>query len=403
MKALVYLINHQLQNMKNIIRRIELTHVHVPFKEAVRKAMGEGEGGLGMAIGAEEAWLGGDSVIIKLITDDGIEGMGEVFVWLPESGVSPNQIIDSIKNGLSNYVLGENPFDIEKINHRMDLNISRNDIAKGLIDMACYDLMGNLSNLPACNFMGGKNIDRIPLAALIPLGSPMLMKGITRSYYKRGFRTIRLKLGNGIQNDVEICKIIRDTFGDKIRLRIDYNQAYTPPEAIKAIKSIECFNIDYAEQPVSIDDYMGMKYVQERVDTPLMAHEGYFSLKDFISLVELSAVEVLGINSERPGGITKALKAMNYAESRGLGIVLHNQPLGIASAMQLHLHAAKAFSINHASELFGDEMMEDDLIKKPIDYSGGFAKLPEGTGWGVELDEIALNKYKKSPTQVIER
>lgn len=388
--------------MENKIKRIELTPLHVPFKEAVRNTMGQSEGGLGMAIGAEEAWLGGDFVICKVITSEGIKGIGEVFVWLPESGVSPIQIIDSIHHGLSNYLLGENPFNLEKINYRMDRNIARCEVAKGLLDMACYDLMGKICGLPTCTLIGGKNISAIPLAALIPLGSPMLMRGIVRSYFKKGFRTFRLKLGNGIKEDVEICKIIRDTFGEDIRLRVDYNQAYSPASAVKAIKAIEPFNIDYAEQPVDKDNYLAMQYVQKRVSTPLMVHEGFFSLNDFIILVELGAVEVLGINSERPGGITKALKAIDYAKAKGLEVVLHNQPLGIASAMHIHLHAARYKSINHATELFGVEMLEDDLIREPLDYQGGMAKVPEGSGLGIELDENALEKYSSGSTIIIE-
>ena len=365
--------------------------------------MGEGEGTLGMAIPAEEAWLGGDFVIAKLICNDGTEGIAESFVWLPESGVSPLQIIDAIKGGLANYVLGESPFNIEKINWRMDNNIARSENAKGLLDLACYDLMGKLTGLPACCFMGGRNVDEIPLAALIPLGSPMLMKGLVRSYFKRGFRTFRLKLGRSIQDDVEICEKIRRALGDKIRLRVDYNQAYTPSMAVRAINAIEPFGIDYAEQPVRKDDYLGMAYVQKRVDTPLMSHEGYSSLRDFITLVELDAVGVLGINSERPGGVTNALKALNYAINKGLTVVLHNQPLGIASAMHIHFHAGQYYSIAHATELFGDEMMEDDLIVKPIDYSGGTAKVPEGPGWGVELDENALQKYAIAETTILKK
>ena len=222
-----------------------------------------------------------------------------------------------------------------------------------------------------------------------------------RSYYKKGWRTFRLKLGSSIDEDVEICEKLRKTFGNKIRLRVDYNQAYTPYQAVRAIKSIEPFGIDYAEQPVNKDDYLGMAYVQKQVDTPLMSHEGYSSLRDFITLVELGAVGVLGINSERPGGVTKAKKALDYAICKGISVVLHNQPLGIASAMHIHFHAANYYAIEHATELFGQEMMEDDLIVKPIDYSGGTAKVPEGPGWGVELDENALQKYATAPTVIL--
>ncbi len=389
--------------MRNEITTIELTPIHVPFKDVVIETMKQSEGGLGMAIAAEEAWLGGDFVICKLTTREGNIGLGESFLWLPESGVSPFQVIDSIENCVGKYLLGENPFNIEKINHRMDINLANNEMAKGLLDMACYDLMGQITDRSVCELIGGKNSDEIPLAALIPLAEPILMKGIAQYHYKKGFKTFRLKLGKGVQQDKEIVETIRNTFGNEIRLRVDYNQAYSPSMAVKAIKEIEPYGIDYAEQPVKADDYIGMSYVQKKVNTPLMAHEGFFSIKDFILLVELGAVRVLGINSERPGGVTKALKAFEYAKMRGLGVVLHNQPLGIASAMHIHFHIAKYPYIDYATELFGHEMLKDDLIMNPIDYSSAFARLPKGSGWGIELDERVLETYATADTVVIEK
>jgi muconate cycloisomerase len=231
----------------------------------------------------------------------------------------------------------------------------------------------------------------------------MLMKGLVRSYYKRGFRSFRLKLGKSPEKDVEIVQGIRRALGDNINIRVDYNQAYNPQTAVRAIKAIEPFTIDFAEEPVRSDDYLGMAYVQSRVDTPLMSHEGFFSLKDFVTLVELRAVRVLGLNSDRPGGVTNALKALNYAKMRGLSVVLHNQPLGIASAMHIHFHAAQFYSIDYATELFGQEMLIDDLILNPIDYSNGVAKVPNESGWGVKLDEHALNRFAIDDPLIIEK
>ena len=85
------------------IERIELTPLHVPFRAAVREAMAGSEGGLGMALAAEEAWLGGDFAICRLIADDGSVGLGEAFVWLPETGVSPEQLIDVVREALAAY------------------------------------------------------------------------------------------------------------------------------------------------------------------------------------------------------------------------------------------------------------------------------------------------------------
>ncbi|MFX0135877.1 MAG: mandelate racemase/muconate lactonizing enzyme family protein [Candidatus Hodarchaeota archaeon] len=386
--------------MKYKIIGIELTPLRVPFKALVKQAMDEG-GGLGMAIPAEEEWSGGEFVICKLNCDDGTFGIGEAFVWLPETGISPEQIIDAIKQALYKYVIGESPFNVERIRYKMDINVAKSDVAKGLLDMTCYDLMGKITGRPACDFMGGRCVEEIPLAALIPLADLETMLMLAKTFHKIGYRTFRYKLGNGIDDDLLISEKIREVLGSDVRLRVDYNQAYTPPKAVQAINAIEKFKIDLAEQPVRADDYMGMAYVQKRVNIPLMAHEGFFTLQDFITLVELEAVGVLGINSERPGGVTNALKALYYAKQRGLGAVLHNQPLGIASAMHIHFAAANIYSLDHPTELFGQVMMEDDLIVKRLDYSKGKAKVPDGSGWGVELDEKALEKYATSPTVII--
>lgn len=382
--------------------RIEMTPILVPFFEVVKQAMQASAGGLGMAIPAEEAWLGGDFVICKLTAEDGAVGVGEVFVWLPETGVAPDQLIAIIQHALGSYVLGESPFNIERIRQRMDNNVARSDVAKGLLDMACYDLMGRMVGRPACDLMGGRSVDDVPLAALIPLMDVESMVAYAQSFHSEGMQTLRIKLGESIAEDVRIMEAMRNEFGDVVRMRVDYNQAYSPPEAVRAIKAIEPFAIDLAEQPVRATDYLGMAHVQSNVDTPLMAHEGCFSLQDIVTLVELGSIGVIGLNSERPGGVTNALRAISYAEQRGMGAVIHNQTLGIASAMQIHLAAARHHSLGHATELFGHMMMEDDLLVEPIDYSGGTATVPAGAGWGFDLDEEALGKYATGPTVKIE-
>ncbi len=384
------------------IKRIELTPVFMPFHEDVLSMMQSGDGGLGMAIAAEEAWTGGEFVICRMITEDGNTGLGEAFVWLPESGVSPVQIIDTIQNALGRYAIGESPFNVERIRHRMEINVNRCDIAKGLIDMACYDLMGQITNRPAHDFMGGRTVDQVPLAALIPLVDTDTMVTLCQLFYDQGIRTFRLKLGRNIQDDIDIVSRIRETLGNDIRIRADYNQAYSPPEAVRAIKAIESFGIDLVEQPVAAANYPGMAYVQKHVTIPVMSHEGCFSLQDIVALVKMGGINVIGLNSERPGGVTNMLKAIAFAEMEGMGAVLHNQPLGIASSMHIHIAAAKHYSLGHATELFGQIMMADDLIKEPINYDNGVATVPDGPGWGVELDEAALEKYASGSMVVIE-
>jgi muconate cycloisomerase len=374
---------------------IELTPIVIPFQEIVREAMSKA-GGLGMAIPAEEAWTGIDCAICQMVDEAGNVGLGESYVWWPETGTSPNQIIEVIRQALARYILGESPFDVERICRRMDNNVARSEAAKGLLDMACYDLMGKVRGQPACEIMGGKAAD-IPMSALIPLMDADGMVTLAKMFVDLGHRTIRLKLGHGIAEDVDIIKAMRKEFGKQVRIRVDYNQAYPPQEAVKAIQAIEPYDIDVAEQPVAAADFVGMAYVQKQVKTPLMAHEGCFSLNDIVTLAELGGIGVVGINTERPGGITVALQAMDFATQHGMGIIIHNQSAGISSAALIHLAAARHAALGHAIELFGYVMLEDDLITSPIDYSGGIASVPAGAGWGVTLDETALDKYATGP------
>jgi muconate cycloisomerase len=385
------------------IERIELFPLRVPFRAAVREAMGRSATGLGMAIAAEEAWEGGDFVLARLTAEDGAIGLGEAFVWLPETGVSPAQIVDAVCHGLSRLVLGANPFDVERLRLRMDANVARSEVAKGLLDMACYDLMGQVTGRPAHDFMGGRSADALPLAALIPLAEPAFMVELAQFFHASGATTFRLKVGSGLDADRAAVGAVRDALGSDVRLRVDYNQAYTPDQAVRAIQAIAPFGIDCAEQPVRADDWLGMVRVQRAVDVPLMAHEGCFSFTDFTALAELGAVGVLGVNTERPGGITQALRAIDYAAGRGMGTVLHNQPLGIASAAQVQIGAARASVLGHAMELFGHIMMEDDLIVEPLDYSNGRVRVPQGPGLGVTLDEDALERYAVAAPVVLER
>lgn len=385
------------------IERIELLRLHVPFREAVREAMARSEGGLGMAIPAEEPWTGGDFVIARLTAEDGTQGLGEAFVWLPETGVSPAQVADAVQGGLARYVLGASPFDVEALRARMDANVARSEVAKGLLDIACYDLMGRLAGRPACELMGGRGAEALPLAALIPLSEPQEMVDLALAFQRGGTASFRLKLGRGVAADRRIVALAREALGDTARLRVDYNQAYTPDEAVRAIEAIAPYGIDCAEQPVRADDWLGMARVQRAVSVPLMAHEGCFSYTDFTALLELGAVGVLGVNTERPGGITLALRAIDYAARRGLGTVLHNQPLGIASAAQVHLGAARASVLGHAMELFGHVMLEDDLVVEGLDYAGGRVRVPEGPGLGVALDEAAADRYATAAPLVLAR
>ena len=191
---------------------IELTPLQIPFKQMVREAMRQA-GGLGMAIAAEEDWPGGDFAVCKMTDEAGNTGLGEQFVWWPETGVSPSQIILAVQEALYKYVLGRSPFDYQDMRIHMNNNVARNETAKGLLDMACWDLMGRQRNKAACELMGGKQTNELELGALVPLMTAREMAGMAGGWQQVGYNTVRLKLGRNAEDDTEIVRMVRERLG----------------------------------------------------------------------------------------------------------------------------------------------------------------------------------------------
>src|SRR5690606_8170330 len=116
---------------------IDLFEVEVPLSPLARSSMEASENGLGMALAAEEPWNEADFLLCRLEDEDGVAGWGEAYVWLPETGVSQREMATAIRDHLSRYVLGARPSDVQAIGARMDRNVARNEIAKGVLDIAC--------------------------------------------------------------------------------------------------------------------------------------------------------------------------------------------------------------------------------------------------------------------------
>lgn len=376
------------------ITKVELFPLFVPFREEIRALLQGGQGKVAMGLNVEDHWLGADILVCRLTSESGATGVGDGYVWLVESATSPQLMADVIQRHLARFVLGRSAFEIRAIGARMNDNVARNEMAKGVLDLALYDLAARTVGRPVYDLCGGRQVDRVPLAIVVPLTDVGTIEHLVSMGLEKGVRTFRCKLGSNVRRDVEIMAAVRALVGPDVRLRVDYNQAYSPQQALAAISAIAPYGIDFAEQPVAADDYAGMAWLQARSDVPIMAHEGAFGVRDMVTLAEMGAVRVFGLNAERPGGMTAALGAIDYAAARGIDVVLHNQPSGIGSAMMLHLHAARARDIRHATELQGHSMLEHSLIHGRIVYADGFAHVPDGPGWGVELDDAAVAAYQ---------
>jgi muconate cycloisomerase len=379
------------------IAAVELFEARVPLSELARGAMAASETGLGMALPAEEPWLAADFLFCRLLDEDGAEGWGEAYVWLPESGVSNRDMASAIEHHLGAYVLGSRPVAVQALAARLDRNVARNEMAKGLVDIACHELAARQLGIPVHDLIGGTTVDRIPLCGLVPLADPDTAAAICAGYQRTGYRTARIKLGTGPEADRDVIATVRERCGTSLRLRVDYNQAYSAASAMRALRLLEPYGIDAAEQPLPLGDLVGMAEVARRTTIPLFLHEGFFALGDLVALIDAGGCGVVGINGERPGGMTGALRAIDYAAARGLGTIIHNQPLGIGTAMHAHLAAARFDRLGHDVELAGDVMFDHHLVTERYAIEDGALVLPGGPGWGIEVDRDALDDHLVAP------
>ena len=375
------------------ITSVQLFEARVPLSELARGAMAASDNGLGMAIPTEEPWLEADFLFCRLVDDAGVEGWGEAYVWLPESGVSNRDMASAIEHHLSAYVLGSRPIAVQALAARFDRNVARNEMAKGLVDIACHELAARQRSVPVHDLIGGSVVDRIPLCGLVPLADPDTVAAICAGYQRSGYGSARIKLGTSPEADRDVIAAVRDRCGGDLRLRVDYNQAYSVPQAVRALGLIEPFGIDAAEQPLPMADLIGMVEVARRTSIPLFLHEGFFAMADLVALIDAGGCGVVGINGERPGGVTGALRAIGYAAARGMGTIIHNQPLGIGTAMHAHVAASRADRLGHDVELAGDVMFDEHLVVDRYRIEDGALVLPGGPGWGIEVDRDALDRH----------
>lgn len=368
------------------ITKVELIPIDIPRKKVLTLAH---YGNLGQ---------GGkfEFVLVRVHTDEGVIGVGEVPPLPPLSPESQPVIIDVQKKWIVPSLLGMDPFEIEAIWMRMDFIAPTYTMAKAAIDMALWDIMGKSLNMPVHRLLGGSKPEKIPNVGLIGIDEPDVVYKVASQFVEEGYTGIRLKIAPG--HDVECVESVREAIGDGVDLRVDCNQGYRVSEAIKMIRDIEPYVIEMVEQPTIWWDFKGLSEVASSVDTPIMAHESMYLLSDVKNLIDMGAVGVIGLKTYRPwGGITGAKRILEMARIMNIPCMFHDDlELSVSLAAATQLISAYKSVITQKCELSGyPEWMGDDVTKESVRFEKGYVYVPDGNGLGVELDDDKIQKYSK--------
>ncbi len=246
-------------------------------------------------------------------------GLGEAAPDVAVTGETQASDIAALQ-AARDVLIGKDPFDFVNILRELEALLPQAPAARAAVDMALYDLMGKALGLPVYQLLGGKMREAVIAYPVIPLDTPQIMAA-TASQYAAGAKTLKLKIGTTIAEDVARLAAIRAAIGDQIKLRVDVNQGWGDANtAIAAIQALREFDLEYVEQPVRDTDIDGMAEVCRAVDVPIMADESLHSPADARQIIARQAADMFNIKLMKCGGILRALEILSLAEAAGIAL-----------------------------------------------------------------------------------
>lgn len=302
------------------------------------------------------------------IDADGVEGIGEA---APSGYYGERR--ESVLMALTDFAeqIEADPGHIEDIVVAMDRRLHANAAAKASVDMALYDLLGKHLGAPVYQLLG-LNPERTPRTSFtIGIDEPAEMARKAAQAAKT-YPILKIKVGTG--RDLEIVRAIREA--TDATLRVDANAAWTPKEAIKVIRELEPYNIEFVEQPLPPTDLEGLRFVREHVTLPIIADESCVTEDDIPRLV--GAVDGINIKLMKCGGIHHALRMIHTARAHHLKVML-----GCMIESSLSITAAAHLSplVDYA-DLDGNLLINDDPFEG-VRVEQGKLILPNRAGLGV--------------------
>jgi len=335
-----------------------------------------------------------NAVLVKIHTDEGHVGIGEACAWEPEFyGESWETIIAMIDNYATPLLIGEDPRNINHLLMKIDLNIARITCVKEGIDLALHDLVGKILNVPVYTLLGGKFRDRVAVASEIGIDSPDVMAESAQRVLDMGIRVIKIKGSNEMDLDIERIKAVRAAVGPDVGLRLDPNAAWNTIGTIKIMQAVEECRLELLEQPIPAWDLKGMARIRDSITIPLMADESIWTPQDAVKLHDYNACDILNLKIAKTCGLHLGKKVEAVAEALGMPCICGTElEPGVAAVAKIHMAASMRIH-PIASEFTELTQVDGSILTTPTKAVDGYLEVPDGPGFGVEIDEDALKEY----------
>ncbi len=303
---------------------------------------------------ARDSWDGSqDTVLIRVSTDEGIDGIGEVDS-APEVVRAIVESPASMRTmwGLRELCLGEDPRQIAKLWHKLYRGTSyygRAGVAIHAIsgvEIALWDIMGKVAGVPVHTLIGGAHRGSVRVyASLMTPHSTHGTASAVAALAAAGFTAVKLgggPLGHDDDTDEALVAAAREAAPD-IELMIDLGDAWeTTNHALTMARRLERYRLRWIEEPIWPDDLDAYAWLTQRSPVPIAAGEAEGTEDRLLEMIRRRAVDVLQPDATRAGGLLATRRVVDAAARAGQEVVLHCWPTGVTKAISLHLTAACA-------------------------------------------------------------
>ena len=294
------------------------------------------------------------------------------------------------------HLIGQNPLFVEKHLNTANKVIVHSPEAKAAVETALLDIIGQISGLSISELVGGRHCDNIPLS--FSVANPDFDADLNdiAALYEDGVRLFKLKAGFSEHAfDVMRLEKLRQTYGDSVSLRIDYNQGLAAYDAIRPLRDIESFKPAFIEQPVKMHEREALAEITRTLDTPIMADESVFNPKEALLGVEMRIANIFALKIMKAGGIRRSLEVAAIARAAGINVYGGCMfETGIAHAAGTHLMAAVP-DLDLGCEFYmSTYYTKEDILAEPFPVRNGVVHVPTTPGLGVTIDPKRLTKYR---------
>lgn len=345
-----------------------------------------------------------ETLIVKVQTDAGITGIGEV----DSSSVVAKSIIEApishkICRGLADCVLGQDPFEIDRLIHRMyegTIYFGRQGAviqAMSGIEIALWDIMGKATDRPVYQLLGGAFRKKLRAYASILFGdTPAETERIGRNLVQHGFRAVKFgwgPMGKTEESDLALVEAARRGLGQEVELMVDAGLCWDTATAIRRAKQFEPFRLTWLEEPLHPDNLAGYARLSAQSPVRIAAGEEICDVKEFQQMMDIGGIDVVQVDVTRVGGLARSKRIGWDTHERHRLCVNHSYKTGVNIAASLHFVAALPNS-QYFEYCVEPGPLRQTLTKQKFPVVDGEIAVPEDPGLGIELDENVVEKFR---------